>query len=200
MSEESTAAAYAARAGEYTAALGSIEAMHEQDRALISAWASSASGPILDAGCGPGHWSGWLHGRGHDVVGIDLVPEFVDSARARFPGVRFERGSLADLAAGDPVGGILAWYSLIHTAPEEVPGILEGFRARLAPGGTVLLGFFEGPSRQSFHHAVAPAYYWSAEDLSDLLRSAGFAVGATERRTSDAHRPHAAVAARRRDG
>ncbi|RZU62926.1 class I SAM-dependent methyltransferase [Zhihengliuella halotolerans] len=197
MSEESTTAAYSARADEYTRLLGSIEDTHAQDRELIAAWADTAPGLIVDAGCGPGHWAGWLHGRGQDVVGIDLVPEFVAVARERFPQVRFERSSLADVATGEPAGGILAWYSLIHTPPEDVLDILVGFHTRLTPGGTALLGFFEGPSRQQFHHAVAPAYYWSLEELSALLREAGFAVGATHRRTSAEHRPHAAILARR---
>lgn len=197
MSEQTTAAAYSARADEYTRLLGSVDAADRQDRDLISAWADTAPGLIVDAGCGPGHWAGWLHGRGHDVVGIDLVPEFVATARQRFPGVRFERASLADVATGEPAGGILAWYSLIHTPPQDVPGLLSGFHARLAPGGTALLGFFEGPSREQFHHAVTPAYYWSADELSDLLRAAGFTIGATERRTSSEHRPHAAVTAYR---
>lgn len=200
MSEQTTAAAYSARADEYTKLLGSIEAMHPQDRELIAAWADTAPGLIVDAGCGPGHWAGWLHGRGHDVVGIDLVPEFVATARERFPQVRFERASLTDIATGEPAGGILAWYSLIHTPPEDVPGVLSGFHARLAPGGTALLGFFEGPSRQPFHHAVTPAYYWSTEELSVLLGQAGFTVDATQQRTSDEHRPHAAILARRPEG
>ncbi|MCO1340099.1 hypothetical protein BJH93_14570 [Kocuria polaris] len=200
MSEHSTTAAYSARADEYTRLLGSIEDTHAQDRELIAAWADSAPGLIVDAGCGPGHWAGWLHGRGHDVVGIDLVPEFVAIARERFPQVSFKRASLADVATGEPAGGILAWYSLIHTPPEGVPDLLVGFHTRLAPEGGLLLGIFDGPSRQSFHHAVAPAYYWSPEDLSTLLREAGFAVDATHRRTSDEHRPHAAILAHKLAG
>jgi hypothetical protein len=49
--------AYAARAADYTNALGAIEDMHELDRRRISRWAEEISGPVIDAGCGPGHWT-----------------------------------------------------------------------------------------------------------------------------------------------
>ena len=35
-------------------------------------------GRVLDLGCGPGHWSAFLHARGADVTGVDQVPEFVE--------------------------------------------------------------------------------------------------------------------------
>ena len=37
---------------------------------------------VLDLGCGPGQWSAYLHSLGAEVVGVDLVEEFIAHARA----------------------------------------------------------------------------------------------------------------------
>lgn len=57
---DAVAGAYSARSGEYRDALGSVEQMDPVDAALIRRWGSGVSGPILDAGCGPGHWTDFL--------------------------------------------------------------------------------------------------------------------------------------------
>jgi len=104
----SVTAAYSARAAEYTELLGSMGAVHPSDRQLIDSWAAAVDGRVLDAGCGPGHWTGHLAGRGLDARGIDLVPSFVEHARAAYPGVRFDLESIEDIAEPDgALGGVL---------------------------------------------------------------------------------------------
>lgn len=194
------AAAYDGRAAEYLEVAGRIEQMDDRDREAIGAWAHGAAGPLLDAGCGPGLWTAFLAERGCEVRGIDLSAEFVAAARARHPGLRFETGSFRELPCETAsLGGILAWYSLIHTPPSEVPAVLAEFSRVLRSGGSILIGFFDGDPRAEFAHAVAPAYHWSAEALGSLLADAGFTVTARERRDRVAGeisvRPHGAVTA-----
>jgi trans-aconitate methyltransferase len=81
--------AYARRAPEYTTLFGSVDTADQRDRRLITQWAKSLRGPVLDAGCGPGHWTGFLASLGADAEGIDVVPAFVHEAGVRFPGCRF---------------------------------------------------------------------------------------------------------------
>ncbi|WP_426181584.1 class I SAM-dependent methyltransferase [Microbacterium sp. TWP3-1-2b2] len=132
------AAAYDARAAEYIEIAGSIDQMDAADRSLIGQWRDSTPGNLLDAGCGPGLWTVFLHDghreeghreEGHrEVAGLDISAEFLVSARRRLPHLRFEQGSFRALPFDDAsLGGILAWYSLIHTPPEEVPVILTEF-------------------------------------------------------------------------
>ncbi|MEO2096793.1 MAG: class I SAM-dependent methyltransferase [Brachybacterium sp.] len=189
--------AYARRAEEYTELLGSVEAMAPADVRRIETWARTACGPLLDLGCGPGHWTSHLAALGLDVEGWDPVAEFVRSARDRHPGTVFRRAALADLD-GHPGawGGILAWYSLIHLEPAEMPGALGALHRALRPGGTLLLGFFDGVRQGPFDHAVAPAQHWPVGRLIQLLEEAGFEVVAVETRTDPGARPHAAVHAR----
>ena len=92
-----TLEAYARRAEEYTELLGSVEAMAPADVRRIETWARTACGPLLDLGCGPGHWTSHLGALGLDVEGWDPVAEFVRSARDRHPGTVFRRAALADL-------------------------------------------------------------------------------------------------------
>lgn len=189
--------AYSNRASEYVAVLGSVEDMDPLDVALITGWGRGVVGPILDAGSGPGHWTGLLGSLGCDASGIDMVPEFVDSARQRFPFIAFEAGDLVDMPfEASSFGGVLAWYSLIHVRP-EVRGLAFRELARvLKPEGVLLVGAFLGPQDVPFDHAITEAFYFSENGLADHLVSTGFQVISTHTRSSVGGRPHIAVIAR----
>jgi len=196
------AAAYDERAAEYIAVGGQLSQMEPRDVAAIRSWRDGTEGALLDAGCGPGHWTAVLAENGREARGIDLSREFVASARRSHPGIPFETSSFHALSIADAsLGGILAWYSLIHTPPTDVPAVLREFARALRPGGSLLLGFFDGEPAESFSHAVTTAYYWSTEALGILLVDAGFEVVSSEQRTRApgemSARPHGALIARR---
>ncbi|WP_134408034.1 hypothetical protein [Cryobacterium sp. TMT4-31] len=50
--------AYARRATEYAEQLGSMTSVHPLDLQLVTGWADRLDDPAIDAGCGPGHWTG----------------------------------------------------------------------------------------------------------------------------------------------
>lgn len=215
MGRGSVAAAYGRRAEEYSDLLGSMRATHEDDRRLVAQWARTLSGPVLDVGCGPGHWTQYLWHQGLDVTGVDLAPEMVALARERYPHLTFERADLMDLDVPDGhAAGIFAWYSLIHVDPIRMPAALRELARVTVPGGSLLVGYFLGTSGTPFQHAVTTAYYWSAGSLSRLLADAGFDVLTTTSRPAPRNgplaalrgrppavqgsRPHGAIVARRR--
>ena len=68
-----------------------------QDVRRIESWGGGVDGPILDAGCGPGHWTAHLSALGHEACGVDPVPAFVQIARREHPGTEYRLGSFADL-------------------------------------------------------------------------------------------------------
>lgn len=188
--------AYTARADDYIHVLGSIEATAQEDRQLIARWVASIDGLVLDVGCGPGHWTHFLHDTGAQVIGIDPVDRFIDSARRRYPEVAFRTGSAADLGEEDgSVAGVLAWYSLIHTPPERLGAAISALARALRPGGTALLGFFESPELAVVDHAVTPAWTWPVPELARRIARAGLAVTETHTRTDPGQRPHGAVVA-----
>ncbi|WP_371742785.1 class I SAM-dependent methyltransferase [Plantibacter sp. CFBP 8804] len=192
--------AYSGRAVEYADLLGSMASVHPSDLQLVSSWADRIDGRALDAGCGPGHWTAYLASRGLDVRGIDLVPEFIEHARIHHPGARFDLGSLDALdAETGSVGGVLAWYSLIHHHPDTIGVPLTEFARVLRTGGELLIGCFVGASVEAFDHAVVTAYRWPVMELAERVRRAGFDIAETHTRTSLDQRPHGAILARRAD-
>ncbi|GAA1827777.1 class I SAM-dependent methyltransferase [Agromyces salentinus] len=192
--------AYSRRAAEYTDLFGSVSAAHPSDRQLVTTWAGGIDGSVIDAGCGPGHWTQFLADLGLSARGVDLVPEFIERARAEYPGIPFEVGDLEELGC-EPgaAGGILSWYSLIHHEPGSIRGPLAEFHRALRPGGTLLVGFFEGPVVERFDHAVIPAQRWPVAGLSAELVAAGFEVIESHVRKTVGERPQAAIIARRAD-
>lgn len=192
-------AAYAARADEYADALGSMNAVHPSDKQLVDTWASRLSGRVLDAGCGPGHWTDYLHRRGLDMHGIDITPRFIDRARASHPSVPFELCSIDAIDEPDAsFGGVLSWFSTIHHKPPEIGIPFLEFARVLHHGGTLVLGYFDGPKTEPFDHAVVRAYRWSMRELSAVLETAGFDIIETHRRTERGHRDVGAILCERR--
>jgi uncharacterized protein YceH (UPF0502 family) len=109
--------------------------------------AARTGSPVVEVGCGPGHVTAYLADHGATATGIDLAPGMVEEARARFPQATYAVGDLRHLmrppaAAG--WGAVLAWYSLIHLAPEELPEALRSLVRPLAPGGRLVLAFHAG--------------------------------------------------------
>ena len=187
---------YAARSEEYTARFGSMSSTHAEDQEVVRAWAAHLAGPVLDVGCGPGHWTAHLHGLGLDVAGLDLVPEFVVRARASHPEAEYREGTMLDLGVPDGgLAGILAWYSIIHTPPERLSAVLQEFRRALAPEGRLLIAFVEGPATAAFPHAVTTAWAWPIDELSRRLALAGLAETGRWARAEEGRRPHAALEA-----
>ncbi|MEU0069451.1 class I SAM-dependent methyltransferase [Streptomyces sp. NPDC006332] len=154
------------------------------DRAMLGVFAeavrASGDGPVADLGCGPGHVTAHLEELGLSAFGVDASPAMIELARQACPGLRFEVGSMAALDIADgALGGVLSRWSVIHTPPPELPGILAEFHRVLAPGGHLLIGFSatDDPSQptQVFDHAVAPAYRWWPDHLAATLRTSGLA-------------------------
>lgn len=189
--------AYSARAQEYAELLGSMEATHAADREFVLGWAGRCDGPIIDAGCGPGHWTEFLRLAGAEVSGIDAVPEFIDEARQRYPAAEYRRATLPFLDVPEAsLGGVLAWYSLIHVDPAALGEVILALSKFLRPNGEILLGFFTGTTLEPFEHAVVTAYSWPIEELTRLLETLGFEITAVDAREDSDARPHGAISAR----
>ncbi|WP_019812760.1 class I SAM-dependent methyltransferase [Saccharomonospora saliphila] len=192
---------YDVLADDYTAWVRDELARKPLDRALLSEFAevvrAAGAGPVLDVGCGPGRVSDFLHRLGVSVSGVDLSARMVAAARRRYPHLRFREGSMTALDAADgSLGGIVAWYSIIHVPDERLPEVFAGFHRALVPGGYLLLAFQIGDGvrhrTEAGGHPVSLDFHRRRPDrVAELLRGAGFAVRACTRREADEEGPYA---------
>jgi SAM-dependent methyltransferase len=171
---------YDVAAADYAKVLADDLARNPYDRSMLDLFAELVSGRVGDLGCGPGRITTYLAGHGLDAFGVDLSPEMVAVARSSYPGLSFEVGDLFNLDLPDGgLGGALAWYSLVHTPPEDLPKVFAEIRRVLAPGGLLLHAFKVGGARYHLDHAYGhplslDVYQYQPAEITALLISAGF--------------------------
>jgi SAM-dependent methyltransferase len=177
---------YDAVAADYAARFYDELAAKPLDRSMLAAFAqhvrTSGGGQVADIGCGPGHVTAHLNELGLSVFGIDLSSHMVSQARRANPDLRFDEGSMTDLDLRDgSLGGIVAWYSVIHIPDGLLPQTLDGFHRVLAQGGHLLLAFQVGDEplhlARPMGHPVSLDFHRRQPDrLVELLEEAGFAL------------------------
>lgn len=156
------------------------------DRALLATFGervqATGTDRVVDAGCGPGRITGHLRDLGLDASGVDLSPGMIDVARRELPALPFRVGTI-DALGPDPgsLGGILAWYSIIHTEPDRLRVVFAEFARVLVPGGWVLLAFQIGGeharlTRPYGHDVDLDAYRHDLELVETALAGAGFTI------------------------
>jgi SAM-dependent methyltransferase len=181
-----TQAGYDAVAEEYGARFFDELAAKPLDRALLDCLVemTRGSGVIADIGCGPGQIARYLVDHGAEAMGIDLSPEMVMLAQRLSPDISFRVGDMLALDLEDnALGGIAAFYSVIHAPPEQMPQVMREFYRALRPGGLALLAFhigeelvhldewWEKPVSLDFH-------FYQPETLARRLEEAGFRIEA----------------------
>lgn len=182
----SVRAVYDAVAVDYARMLGAGPGRSPLDRALLAAFAEcvragegGGARAVADVGCGPGRVTAHLDALGIRAFGVDLSPAMIAVARRTYPGLRFEVGSMAALDVADgALGGVLAWYSTVHTPPGELPFLFAEFARVLAPGGHALVAFEAGDGRirleRAYGHPVDLDVYRTPPELvAEQLAGAG---------------------------
>lgn len=107
----------------------------------VSALLSHLEGPgpfaILDLGCGPGRDLATFRALGHDAVGLDGAPRFVEMARAHAGCEVWRQDFLALDLPPERFDGVFANASLFHVPRRELPRVLGELRATLRPRGVL---------------------------------------------------------------
>jgi ubiquinone/menaquinone biosynthesis C-methylase UbiE len=106
-------------------------------------------------------------------------------ARRTYPDLRFDEGSMLDLQVPDgSLGGLLAYYSIIHIPWDQRAQLFTEFYRVLAPGGVLMLVFQVGDerARRTDYDGTAielDFYRQQPDELAGLLREGGFEVWMT---------------------
>jgi SAM-dependent methyltransferase len=186
MSEDAsrTRESYDELAATYTERIFTELAGKPLDRHLLNRLAEDVRGHglVADLGCGPGHVARYLHDQGVRMLGIDLSPRMIDSARQRSPDIEFRVGDMRALDLPDgALAGIVAFYSLIHIGEPEMGATLRELRRVLAPGGLLLVAFHIGEETvhrdELWGHTVSLDFrFLMPSPMVARLIEAGFAV------------------------
>lgn len=141
------------------------------------------SARVLDAGCGPGRAAGYLHDRGHRVIGVDIDPLLIEAAEHDYPGPTYLAADLADLRVDEPFDAALCGGNVMAFVAEGAEAdVLAGIRHCVRPDGFALVGFHVARYSLPQFDADAERAGWTVEqrfatwDLRPWNQDADFAV------------------------
>jgi 2-polyprenyl-3-methyl-5-hydroxy-6-metoxy-1,4-benzoquinol methylase len=139
--------------------------------------------PILDIGCGMGHFLEFCRVHGYtDVSGVDLGQANVDFCRSRGFHVELDEGGAYLQHTDQSFGAVVMNDVIEHTSKERVIPLMELVRSRLRPGGVFILKTLNAANPilgahgryNDFTHELS----WTEESMQEALEQAGFsAVG-----------------------
>jgi SAM-dependent methyltransferase len=111
-------------------------------------------GLVFDQCCGSGRLSWAMSVVGHRVLGVDLIPSYIQRAEAKadhYPHVtrvpRFEADDALTYVAAEPCDAAFNWWTSFGYAADDATNLLMLRRAResLKPGGRFALDFMNVP-------------------------------------------------------
>jgi SAM-dependent methyltransferase len=129
-----------------------------------------------------------MNSLGGSVIGVDISPEMVETARSRHPDVQFRVGSLLSLPITDSeLSGAVALYSILHLKPEHRPIAYAEMARVIRPTGWLLVAFhvsLAGHAEGGIMHVDEwwgervdlDFYYLDPAEVSAGLSAAGFTV------------------------
>jgi SAM-dependent methyltransferase len=109
--------------------------------------------PLLDAACGTGRHLAYLASRGRHVIGVDIVSEMLDKARAKTPDAEYRVGDLTSLPLETAeVEGAVCGLALEHV--DDLRAAYRELARVVAPGGTVITS--------TMHPVLRSIFGWGA--------------------------------------
>ena len=143
---------------------------------------------MLDLGCGPGHIGRYVAGRGVATGGLDLSPEMARIAHDLNPTIPITIADLRSLPVPDGhLGGITAFYSLIHLARAALPDVFAELRRVLREGAPLLIAVHAGAGGLHADEFLGQpvdldATLYDRDELASLLEQRGFRIDAIDQR------------------
>ena len=112
--------------------------------------AVASGGPVLELGCGTGRVSLAMASAGAEVVGVDISPRMLETARRKAdalgvaPRCRFQHGDMGTVSLDQQFSLVVmpfrSFQSMLTVADQRQ--VLANVRVHLAPGGMLALDMF----------------------------------------------------------
>ena len=140
---------------------------------------------IIDAGTGPGEIAGYMGKSRNNIIGVDISEGMIKCAKNNFPEVKFQvQDMLALDFKDDSIGGVTAFYAIVHFNYLQIERSLKEFFRVLKKGGMLLLTFHNGDETihcESFHGIKADIDFklLDPEKVVSIILKTGFKI--TER-------------------
>ncbi len=141
------------------------ESVHGEADLVEALLSDDGAGSVLDAGCGTGRVAIELARRGIDVVGVDLDPVMLASARDKAPHLDWVHGDLSRIDLGQRFEvAVMAGNVMIFVASGTEAAVIANLARHLVPDGLLVVGFQLG------------AALLRIDRFDDLAQKAGLAL------------------------
>ena len=155
------------------------------DRLILTEFASlnKNKGTCADFGCGPGQTTKFLFDCGvKDIIGIDISPGMVNTARKLFPDIKFATGDLLALPyAPNHFASAVAFYSIVNFDYDQIGTAFKEVNRVLRNEGQFLFSFHVGEGIVHFDKANEidvdiDLYFWPMDRILKLLLETNFRI------------------------
>ena len=121
---------------------------------IINSSAPTEASIIADIGCGTGHQTSILSSKGLNVIGIDISPSMINTAKENFPDLNFRVGDAMDnaLFKMNSLTHIVCLYFTIYYFKDK-RHFFDNCMDWLMPGGTLIVHIVD---RESFDPILPP--------------------------------------------
>ncbi len=174
--EEVTIAEYQLTAASYREGTWNHDVSQNME-ALVAAMPRNP-GKILDIGCGPGRDLVAFTKLGHEAVGLDATPAFVEMAKESSGCEVWQQSFLSLDLPPATFDGVFANASLIHVPGKEMVRVLRDLHGALVPGGAIMMSMCRGDGEGYSPRPTGYRYTagWEYETLAPCLTEAGFEI------------------------
>ena len=153
-------------------------------------------GRTADVGAGSGREVAWLAANGFQVVGYEPSQALLDEARARYPGLTFDRAALPELVGigDDTFDNVLCETVVMHLARDQIAASVRRLVAILKPRGILYVSWrvTEKSDQRDAHGRLYTAF--DADLVRDALGGARLLLDEALVSASSGKRIHRIVA------
>ncbi|HHD83188.1 MAG TPA: class I SAM-dependent methyltransferase [Bacteroidetes bacterium] len=169
-------------AKEYAETFSGEHKKKPKDQAILKRFSQEIEDrrPVWDFGCGPGQTTKYLKNLGIEISGLDLSEKILEQARTIRPGINFRKGNILELEFdSDSIGGVVAFYAMVHFTEEQVEIAFREVLRVLQPGGIFLFTYHIGEKTIHINDFLGKKVdidfmFFTTDFISSCLKDSGF--------------------------